>query len=52
MTVLVTVCGAVLAGLFGAAWVVSVADSAPNLSDFKVKQPHYREGERGWEPKR
>jgi penicillin-binding protein 1A len=40
MTVLVTVCGVVLAGLFGAAWVVSVADSAPTLSDFKVHQPH------------
>jgi penicillin-binding protein 1A len=40
MTMLVTVCGLVLAALFGAAWVVSVADSAPDLSDFKVSQPH------------
>lgn len=40
MSLLVAVCGTVLAALFGAAWVVSVADSAPNLSDFKVKQPH------------
>ena len=40
MTVLVAICGLALAALFGAAWVVSVADSAPNLSDFRVKQPH------------
>jgi penicillin-binding protein 1A len=40
MTALVTVCGVVLSILFGAAWVVSVADSAPNLSDFKVRNPH------------
>jgi penicillin-binding protein 1A len=40
ITVLVTVCGLALGGLFGAAWVVSVADSAPSLSDLKAYQPH------------
>jgi penicillin-binding protein 1A len=40
MTFLVTLCGVVLAALFGAAWVVSVADSAPDLSSFKVTQHH------------
>jgi penicillin-binding protein 1A len=40
MTFLVLVCGLALGGLFGAAWVVSVADSAPNLSQLHTTQPH------------
>jgi penicillin-binding protein 1A len=40
MTALVAVCGLVVAVLLGAGWVVSVADSAPNLSELKPHQPH------------
>jgi penicillin-binding protein 1A len=40
MTFLVMVCGVALAGLFGAAWVVSVADSAPQLSTLKAHEYH------------
>jgi penicillin-binding protein 1A len=40
ITFLVAFCGLALSALFGAAWVVSVADSAPNLSDLKASQPH------------
>lgn len=40
MTFLVAFCAIALSALFGAAWVVSVADSAPNLSDFKPREYH------------
>src|SRR5438309_1120734 len=40
MTLLVTVCGLALGALFGAAWVVSVADSAPNLNELHTQKPH------------
>jgi ATP-dependent DNA ligase len=30
----------------------SLYREGPTLSWLKVKQPHYREGERGWEPTR
>jgi len=40
MSALVAVCGLVVAALLGAGWVVSVADSAPNLNDLKAHQPH------------
>ena len=30
----------------------SLYREGPTLSWLKVKQPHYREGERGWEPAR
>ena len=40
MTLLVSICGLALGVLFGAAWVVSVADSAPNLSDLRAQHHH------------
>jgi penicillin-binding protein 1A len=40
MSILVAVCGLALAALFGAAWVVSVADSAPNLQQLKPHESH------------
>jgi penicillin-binding protein 1A len=40
MTFLVAFCALLLSALFGAAWVVSVADSAPNLSDFRPHEYH------------
>ncbi len=39
-TVLFTVCGLAMAALFAAGWVVSVADSAPNLSQLSPRDPH------------
>jgi penicillin-binding protein 1A len=40
MSILVAVCGLALGGLFGVAWVVSVADSAPKLDQLKTHQAH------------
>ncbi len=40
MSVLVAVCGLALGALFGVAWVVSVADSAPKLDQLKEHQAH------------
>jgi penicillin-binding protein 1A len=37
---LFVVCGIAMAALIGAGWVVSVADSAPNLSALKARDPH------------
>jgi penicillin-binding protein 1A len=37
---LFTVCAIVMAALFAAGWVVSVADSAPNLTQLKPRDPH------------
>ena len=37
---LFAVCGLAMGGLFAAAWVVSVADSAPNLSQLTPRDPH------------
>jgi penicillin-binding protein 1A len=37
---LFAVCGIVMAALIGAGWVVSVADSAPNLTQLKPRDPH------------
>jgi penicillin-binding protein 1A len=37
---LFAVCGLAMGGLFAAAWVVSVADSAPNLSQLTPHDPH------------
>src|ERR1700761_7677002 len=39
-TVLFVVCGIAMAALIGAGWVVSVADSAPNLTALKAHDPH------------
>ncbi|HTX31924.1 MAG TPA: transglycosylase domain-containing protein [Solirubrobacteraceae bacterium] len=39
-SVLFVVCGIAMAALIGAGWVVSVADSAPKLSDLKAQYPH------------
>jgi penicillin-binding protein 1A len=39
-SVLFSVCGLVMAALFAAGWVVSVADSAPNLSQLRPRDPH------------
>ncbi len=36
---LFTVCGIVMAALIGAGWVVSVADSAPNLTQLRPTGP-------------
>src|SRR5947209_4755998 len=38
-SVLFAICGLVMAALFAAGWVVSVADSAPNLSQLKPRDP-------------
>jgi penicillin-binding protein 1A len=40
MTALVAACGLALGALLGAGWVVSVADSAPNLSQLQPRQYH------------
>jgi penicillin-binding protein 1A len=37
---LFAVCGILMAALIGAGWVVSVADSAPNLKQLPAKDPH------------
>jgi penicillin-binding protein 1A len=37
---LFTVCGIIMAALFAAGWVVSVADSAPNLGQLPAHAPH------------
>src|SRR5436309_366938 len=37
---LFAVCAIVMAALFAAGWVVSVADSAPNLAQLKPRDPH------------
>jgi penicillin-binding protein 1A len=39
-SLLFSVCGAAMAALFAAGWVVSVADSAPNLNQLKPRDPH------------
>ncbi|HLY47897.1 MAG TPA: transglycosylase domain-containing protein [Solirubrobacteraceae bacterium] len=39
-TMLFMLCGIVMAALFAAGWVVSVADSAPNLSQLTPRDPH------------
>ncbi|MBV8431887.1 MAG: penicillin-binding protein [Solirubrobacterales bacterium] len=39
-TLLFAVCGIAMAALFAAGWVVSVADSAPNLSQLTPRDPH------------
>ena len=39
-TMLFTVCAIVMGALIGAGWVVSVADSAPNLSELKPRDAH------------
>jgi len=39
-SVLFAVCGLAMAALFAAGWVVSVADSAPNLSQLTAHDPH------------
>jgi penicillin-binding protein 1A len=38
--ILFAVCGLAMAALFAAGWVVSVADSAPNLSQLTPHEPH------------
>jgi penicillin-binding protein 1A len=39
-SILFAVCGLAMAGLFAAGWIVSVADSAPNLSQLTPHNPH------------
>jgi penicillin-binding protein 1A len=39
-SILFVVCGTLMAALVGAGWVVSVADSAPNLSQLTPHDPH------------
>jgi penicillin-binding protein 1A len=40
MTILVAVCSLLIGGLLAVGWVVSVADSAPNLTALKTHDPH------------
>ena len=40
MAVIVGVCGLAIAALAAVGWVVAIADSAPNLSQLKPKNPH------------
>jgi penicillin-binding protein 1A len=40
MTALVSVCAVVMGALLAVGWVVSVADSAPNLRDLTPRNPH------------